>query len=725
MRTVADAVQTLHARKIKPSETELRHLPFKGAFIYPRLSSPAQVRESHKSIREIAELVSLAKQDGYQSNLTSTVIQERLLNIQKGNAEKEVCADGQITIDFRDLGISGRLSSNDRPGLKHLQDLLSEGSTGAVYCSDASRLTRDQTRITPYTLLNLLKEQSCRVRTPEYIKNPSIQRDWDDLADDLERGIEELKVMAGRLNRKRRQKANRGEYVGGPVPPGFIVEIKEREPSGRNIYGKYRRYPPHAEIVEKVLKEYVNQGFSEMKTHQALRGLMYPWFPPELRYMERLSALRNTKGRIEGVGYRISPSMISLLAINMTLVGVWSYGDIEPIQDNHDKVIPVELWLEAFQGCSQRIKPRGRGIKHEPLEWNGLLWCGNHDVAQRISSHTSKGAYRCQSDYVQGRGPSCLDLAAQYLDKPLTKAILDKLNFTTFAEEVLLQMEADYSHTSLEMEEQKKDIAARERRLERLEEQLGWEEGKHDRVLLRQIENTRGDLDRLRSQPVLMQPVPKVAYRVVKDFLVGLPGKWDKYSRTLRNGLLRRIIERVIIKHHGQLIEATVFWKTGQIQTIEIQRARAKGNRESHWKIEEFDILKKLWPNSSRETMLEKLPGRTWKAITHQAYSLGLQRSSELSNHTPRRRWESSEEDRTRQLYEAGTPITDIASKAGRSYTAVLQRSWEKGWQRPLSDQRMAVTECPNTKQNLEVPKRITSGLLFGGQAKVMYNKLK
>ena len=126
MRTVADIVQTLHAKKIKPSEEELRHLPFKDAFIYPRLSSPAQVRESRESIHEIAELVRLAKQDGYQSNLTPTIVEERLLNIQKGNADKEVCTDGQITIDFRDLGISGRLSSNERPGLKHLQDSLSE-----------------------------------------------------------------------------------------------------------------------------------------------------------------------------------------------------------------------------------------------------------------------------------------------------------------------------------------------------------------------------------------------------------------------------------------------------------------------------------------------------------------------------------------------------------------------------------------------------------------------
>ena len=66
-------------------------------------------------------------------------------------------------------------------------------------------------------------------------------------------------------------------------------------------------------------------------------------------------------------------------------------------------------------------------------------------------------------------------------------------------------------------------------------------------------------------------------------------------------------------------------------------------------------------------------------------------------------------EDKAKQHYEAGAPITDIASNVGRSYTAVLQRSWEKGWKRPHSDQRMAVTELSGTNQNPEVSKRISS----------------
>ena len=71
-----------------------------------------------------------------------------------------------------------------------------------------------------------------------------------------------------------------------------------------------------------------------------------------------------------------------------------------------------------------------------------------------------------------------------------------------------------------------------------------------------------------------------------------------------------------------------------------------------------------------------------------------------------------------RELYEVGAPITDIASSVGRSYTAVLQRGWEKGWYRQCSYPKEAVTEFSNIKQNPEVSKRINYGLLYGGQVK-------
>ena len=113
------------------------------------------------------------------------------------------------------------------------------------------------------------------------------------------------------------------------------------------------------------------------------------------------------------------------------------------------------------------------------------------------------------------------------------------------------------------------------------------------------------------------------------------------------------------------------------------------------------------------------------KAIAHQAYNQGWHRAPDLSNHTPRHRWKVDDECSAQKLYETGTPVTDIATKLGRSCSAVLQRAWEKKWQRPLPDQRMAVTELSSANQNPEVSERITSGLLFGGRSLLTKNNIQ
>ena len=128
-----------------------------------------------------------------------------------------------------------------------------------------------------------------------------------------------------------------------------------------------------------------------------------------------------------------------------------------------------------------------------------------------------------------------------------------------------------------------------------------------------------------------------------------------------------------------------------------------------------MEILKKLWSNSDQETILAHLPGRSWKAISHQANNLGLRRSIKSSNHTPRR-WNHYEEDRVKQPCEAGVSLNDIGSSVDRNYAEVLKRARERGWQRQHSEPTRAVTEVLGRNQNPKDSKRIASGIVLGGQ---------
>ncbi|MFC1972301.1 hypothetical protein ACFLVE_02710, partial [Chloroflexota bacterium] len=56
----------------------------------------------------------------------------------------------------------------------------------------------------------------------------AIPRDWNHLAEDVDRSAEEMKTSGIRLGNRRAERAADGEHVGSPVCPGYIVPIKER-----------------------------------------------------------------------------------------------------------------------------------------------------------------------------------------------------------------------------------------------------------------------------------------------------------------------------------------------------------------------------------------------------------------------------------------------------------------------------------------------------------------
>ncbi len=94
MLTIEEILATQKERRSKPTQEDLRKLPYKKAFTYGRVSDPSQVRDSKESIREIAKIVALAKSDGYQSYITAEEIENWLLSIQQGIAVEASCETG-------------------------------------------------------------------------------------------------------------------------------------------------------------------------------------------------------------------------------------------------------------------------------------------------------------------------------------------------------------------------------------------------------------------------------------------------------------------------------------------------------------------------------------------------------------------------------------------------------------------------------------------------------
>jgi hypothetical protein len=145
METVGDLIESGRQARRKPGEQELRSLPYRNAEIYGRVSTLKHVRDSRESILEIARLLELAIKDGFKTTLGPKNIGRKLELVRTDPSAEKYWSEGEVTVDIRDLGISGQLSSRDREGLDEMQERIEKDDLGTVYLTEGvNRLSRDR-----------------------------------------------------------------------------------------------------------------------------------------------------------------------------------------------------------------------------------------------------------------------------------------------------------------------------------------------------------------------------------------------------------------------------------------------------------------------------------------------------------------------------------------------------------------------------------------------------
>jgi len=680
MMNLGEIIRNIRMTKCAPSDDDLRGLPHKKAFIYGRVSSPEQVRESHESIMEIAKLIGLARRDGYNTSLGPNEAENWLQSIQNGDKVSRVIEDGDVVIDCRDLGLSGSLGEDKRPGLGSLWQGVESGEIGAVYLTEGmSRLSRDRDRVLGYKLLKLLKERKCRIRTPEGVYNPAIPRDWENLADDIEDSADEMKKLGIRLGRRRASKAAEGRHVGNPVCPGYTVTIEGQRRDGSYIMGKWQPYPPHQEVVITALEELVRQR-SIYKAAPALRarGVVFPFFAEELKYMETRSVLRQYLKSDKG--YLITSYALKGLATNLKLIGIWQWMDIL-IEDNHPAIVPLDLFLQAYE-IAVSTKPRGRAAYAEPMEWAGLLYCYNHDHPRRLSAHSTRGRWACNQYYQLGLEPRCLYIEDHLLTPPLTREFLRCLDLTPHAEAVLERLKSEVNEHSLEEAKRRQRETELKAHIANLEKYLGSGDPEREETYWRLIKEAKMELQFIKQRPAALKSTVMDIEKITQ-FLENLEGNWVRYPSRLRNYLLILLVDRVELRHDLSHIEATIVWKVGFRQVINIMRPSARFTKEKRWQVEEDNLLGMLWPSSSWEAITAALPERTPAAINQKASRLKLKRQWTRKPPDIAQLWTEEDERQLSELYTKGVGVSEIARRLGRTERAIKGRASLVGISRP------------------------------------------
>ncbi len=410
--------------------------------------------------------------------------------------------------------------------------------------------------------------------------------------------------------------------------------------------------------------------------------------------MERLTALRRCPKM--PTGYEITPRLVVGLATNLKLIGTWQWGDSEPILHNHEPTVPEDLFLKAYELVAVQKKPKGRAANFETLDWAGLLWCLNDPEPRLISSHNADGRYVCDYEYQHGKGHSCLDITARFIDEPLTTEVLRQLDFTPYSDEVLEKLEADVTQGKLEELQRRRAEATTEESIMKWQSLLqtcvdpatGQVDREKESFYWDQIRKEKAQLEDLRARPMKNNNYTPDHLARVRNFLRNLPHNWINYPGSLRNRLLKLIIAKVELHHNKERIEATIIWNVGFKQRVTIHRPLARGRRDAYWTQEEDGLLRMLYPSSPINVILAALPKRSWKAIAERAPRLHVKRQREQA-HSPRtgqRPWTPGDDERLKLLYEAEAPLSQLSMELNRTVEAIQNRAAAKHLTRPSSN---------------------------------------
>jgi DNA invertase Pin-like site-specific DNA recombinase len=546
--------------KIKPAHTQ------RGAFVYVRQSTAAQVEHNRESTERQYALVDRAVELGWQRE--------------------------QVSVVDEDLGLSGS-STDKRSGFARLIAAVALRLAGIVLGLEVSRLARNNADW--YHLLDLCAMTDTLIGDADGIYHPA----W--FNDRLLLGLKgtmseaELHIIRARLEGGIRNKAARGE-LRRALPAGFVWGEDD---------GEVLLHPDESvrQAIRCVFERFAELG-SARRVWLWLRseGLS---FPAQYNY-----------GAAIRWGAPTYTAIHSILT-NPVYAGAYVYGKHrhERVLDEEGKIkqrnrkLPQSQWAvlihEHHEGYIDRatyeanqarignnVRPRphqpGGAVREGAALLQGIASCGHcgRKLRTQYPGRNARPGYYCAGkDIVNGRGVYCLTIGGVQIDQAVAQALLEALKPAAFDAtlQATQKLESDYdaalAQWRLAVERTRYEAERAERRYRAVDPEnrlvargleAAWEQR------LRDLDQAQAELERKsQSRPRTLSPED---YRRIRALGADLDRVWAAPTTTDRDKkeLLRTLLEEVIIAVQREEFCAhlTLRWRGGMITELDVHLPR-------------------------------------------------------------------------------------------------------------------------------------------------------
>lgn len=532
----------------------------RAAVVYVRQSTGVQVHENLESQRRQYELVDLAREYGFR----------------------------EVNVIDEDLGRSAS-GAVDRPGFRNLVGRVCEGSVGAVFCLEASRLARNGRDW--HHLLELCGLVGALVIDSDGVHDPALPNDRLLLGLKGTMSEFELTLIRKRLLDAAVAKARRGELRIG-VPVGYVWAQ-----DGGLVMDPDRRIQ---ETIRMILRLFERLGSAtQVLLHMRREGLLFPrpadgkslaelaWRAPAYRNV--ISVLKNP---FYAGAYAYGKSKVQTTLVEGSLRK--AYGRSRPmeewtvlVRDHHEAYV---TW-EDFERNRERLArnsfcQRAGGAKSSrggQALMAGLLRCRRCGRMLHVvyTGHYAKPRYTCRRGRQMHGVDACIAFGARRVDLAVAEEILLVVEPLAIESALMAEREAvaqiEERRRALELERQQAEYEMKlaARRYEKVDPD--------NRLVAAELEaRWNAAMSRLRDCEARLiasdagNASPPVDRESLMDLAKDLPALWKSPSADMRTKqrLVRTLIEEIIVDLDDEKREIilVVHWRGGQHSELRVSK---------------------------------------------------------------------------------------------------------------------------------------------------------
>lgn len=586
--------------------------------IYYRQSTDAQIGNISTTLQTV-DMVKFLKQQGWSDNLI-------------------------IMIDM-DGGVSGTTKIDERPGMRWLFSLIIENKIGAVACQDEDRLFRDVTQIQVNVFIEACRAHNVRVITPTMMYNFAHEQLGSFHARQFrfrsEMAADYIStVVKGKLLRAKRSLAMNGQWAGGSIPVGYMIDMRKTLPNGsRNEhYKKYAVFELYAMVVREYFRLYMVFSGNQTKTlfHIQKYGPYYPdpaICPPPEGFRVCYSIKQNAFGWCP----KAKQSLIEAF-VNPAYIGHWVVNDVVVQWNNHPPILDEETFYFAFNRHSPFNLDGSKNTLHKDLRFNdrptldterteerplltGLLFSLLDGQDKQVGTRWSNsfgGRYYYTLTRNDGLGTPIWAKSAEYFDASVVDLLLSKLRLTFDYAVWEKEVDASIQEVEVDLKLKNAQLTKLETVMENLVASLS---SLTTPQLIAAIEQKYKDAqiehDRLtREMAVMTSHIASIeSFKAIREAYENAMIDWEGLSRDAQREVIHAFVEKVEankVSGNGRL-HLTIRWRDGSYSEMDMARASTS---EKVWLPQETaKLIEMVESGKGQLEIAQEFPERKWRQL--------------------------------------------------------------------------------------------------------------